>query len=377
MPPSSFEGFNLTCPSHSGSILKNHVNRVSIMPEEQNTIIVTGGAGFIGSSFVDLLMNKGLSVVVIDSLTYAGRLENLKNHQNNPLFQFEKLDICNQQAVFDLFTKHKARALVNFAAESHVDNSISGPRPFIDTNITGVFALLEAARAYWQNLNDSDQSQFRYLQVSTDEVFGELGDVGKFTETTPYKPSSPYSASKAAGDHLVRAWHHTYGLPTLVTNCSNNYGPRQFPEKLIPRMITCALNGETLPVYGKGENVRDWIHVEDHCQGVWLALQKGEVGETYCFGGNSERKNLDVVKRICHTLDELKARSDGKSYEDQIGFVTDRAGHDWRYAIDDSKAEKQLGFTRKYRNFEDGLTQTISWYLDNGEWLKTIKETSR
>jgi dTDP-glucose 4,6-dehydratase len=340
-------------------------------------LLVTGAAGFIGSTFVREALKHNHSIYVLDLLTYAGHLENIQDLIENNKLKFIKEDICKFENNFSILTENQIDAVVNFAAESHVDNSIHGPKDFIQTNIIGTFALLEASRLYWNQLNTSRKTNFRYLQVSTDEVFGSLGDTGKFCETTPYQPNSPYSASKASADHLVRAWHHTYQLPTITTNCSNNYGPRQFPEKLIPLMINHALSGKQLPVYGNGTNIRDWIHVEDHANGVLLALTKGQPGSTYCFGGNSERTNLHVVQTLCKMLDEVKPRIDKKSYAEQISFVEDRAGHDWRYAIDDSLAQKKLGFTRKYKNFEDGLQQTIQWYLENQKWVKTISEKTK
>jgi dTDP-glucose 4,6-dehydratase len=335
-------------------------------------LLVTGAAGFIGSAFIREALKQGHSIVVLDALTYAGHLENLEDILKPGTVDFEKGDICDFENNFKLLKKYQINALLNFAAESHVDNSISGPKKFIETNILGTFALLEAARNYFASLTDAQKSEFRYLQVSTDEVYGSLGETGKFHEALPYQPNSPYSASKASSDHLVRAWFHTYGLPTITTNCSNNYGPRQYPEKLIPVMITKALKGEALPVYGTGGNIRDWIHAEDHSRGILLALKKGTPGETYCFGGNSERNNLEVVKSICSILDEVQPRSDKKSYSEQISFVKDRAGHDWRYAIDDTKAQKELGFVREYKKFEDGLVATIKWYLANQEWSQKV-----
>lgn len=337
-------------------------------------VLVTGGAGFIGSGFVRLALKEGWRVDVLDALTYAGHLENLSDLESHPRYRFIHGDICDFSLLEREFQEREFDYVVNFAAETHVDNSISGPQSFVTTNVLGTFHLLEACRGHWLKLEGDTKSSFRFLHVSTDEVFGELGDQGKFSEDTPYSPNSPYSASKAGGDHLVRAWHETYGLPTLLTNCSNNYGPRQFPEKLIPVMIDQALAGEPLPVYGKGENVRDWIHVEDHCQGILLTLLKARPGSSYCFGGNSERKNLDVVHAICDHLNEIRPRPDGQNYREQIQFVTDRPGHDWRYAIDDSKAEKELGFQRTYQSFEEGLKQTIDWYLANESWIHSVKE---
>jgi dTDP-glucose 4,6-dehydratase len=335
--------------------------------------LVTGAAGFIGSTFVELCAQRGDSVVVLDALTYAGHRENLE-----PLIRAGKLElvvgnICDGPLVAQLVKKHRPDALLNFAAESHVDRSIDSPAAFITTNIQGTFTLLSAALDYWQSLSGGEKERFRYLQISTDEVYGSLDEFGKFSETTPMAPNSPYSASKASADLLVRAWHHTYGLPTLTTNCSNNYGPRQFPEKLIPHMITCALEGKPLPVYGDGGNVRDWIHVEDHSRGILLALETGKPGETYCFGGDAERNNLDVVRTICRTLDRLRPRTDGQSYESNIAFVKDRLGHDRRYAIDDTRAQKELGFTRRYA-FETGLENTIRWYLENQNWCAAVRK---
>lgn len=336
-------------------------------------LVVTGAAGFIGSAFVREAIQAGHDIVILDALTYAGHLENIDSILKPGKVDFVKSDIKSFDDSLAIFQKYNVDAVVNFAAESHVDNSISGPRAFIETNIMGTFALLEASRSYWQKLDGAKKTNFRYIQVSTDEVYGSLGDTGKFHEKLPYQPNSPYSASKAASDHLARAWFHTYHMPTITTNCSNNYGPRQFPEKLIPVMITKCLAGEKLPVYGNGGNVRDWIHVEDHSRGVLLALTKGTPGETYCFGGNSERNNLQVVNTICAILDEVRPRSDKKSYKDQISFVQDRAGHDWRYAIDDTKAQKELGFSRQYKQFEDGLKATVLWYLNNLGWVDQVK----
>lgn len=340
----------------------------------ENTLFITGAAGFIGSSFLRLALTKNYNCVVIDKLTYAGRKENIQDlmkSQNN--VTLEIADIADFEKIKSLFYQHKPSAIVHLAAESHVDNSISGPKVFIDTNIQGTFSLLEASRDYFSKLHEDQKRKFKFVHISTDEVFGELGETGKFSETTPYAPNSPYSSSKAASDMIVRAWHRTYGLPTVVTNCSNNYGPRQFPEKLIPKVILNALSGKAIPVYGAGQNVRDWIHVEDHCQGVMLALRHGTPGKTYCFGGDSERKNIDVVKTICQILDRKRPLPDQKSYTQFITFVEDRLGHDARYAIDDSFAQKELGFTRKYTSFEKGLESTIDWYLDNSNWVTAVQ----
>jgi dTDP-glucose 4,6-dehydratase len=280
-------------------------------------------------------------------------------------------NICDETLVRKIYDKYQPEAFVNFAAESHVDRSILGPGEFIQTNIVGTFNLLGCALEYFQKLEGPKKQNFRYLQVSTDEVYGSLGATGKFSETTAMAPNSPYSASKASADMLTRAWFHTYGLPTITTNTSNNYGPKQYPEKLIPHMINCALTGKALPVYGDGGNIRDWVHVKDHCAGILLALEKGRIGETYCLGGNAERNNLDVVKQICKLLDEMRPRKDGKPHASSIGFVTDRLGHDRRYAIDDTKAQKELGFSRKF-GFDTGLADTVKWYLENEEWAKAV-----
>lgn len=333
-------------------------------------VLVTGGAGFIGSSFVELCVRKGYDVTVLDALTYAGHKANLEHIKGS--WRFVKGDIADRALVSKLLREHAIGKVVNFAAESHVDNSISGPKAFIDTNITGTFQMLEAAREYWNGLPADQKAQFRYLQISTDEVYGSLGPTGKFSEESPIKPNSPYSASKAAADHLARAWYETYGMPTITTHCTNNYGPRQHPEKLIPNMIRCALEGKKLPVYGDGKNVRDWIHVEDHCAGVLLALEKGKPGEAYDLGGDAEAENIMLVKTICGLLDKKRPKASG-SYADQIAFVADRPGHDRRYAIDDSKSQRELGFTRNYK-LSQGLEATVDWYLANQEWCKIILE---
>ncbi len=339
------------------------------------TYLVTGAAGFIGSCFVRQRAEAGDFLVVLDALTYAGHRENLEGIPGPGKVELAVGDIGDSKFVADLFRKYAFDSVLNFAAESHVDRSIENPGAFIETNIGGVFNLLNHSLAYYQSLsktgNTARAETFRFLQVSTDEVYGSLGETGKFSETTAYAPNSPYSASKAAGDLLVRAWHHTYGLPTITTNCTNNYGPRQFPEKLIPYMIHCATTGKSLPIYGDGGNIRDWIHVEDHSRGVYLALTVGRPGETYCFGGDAEKNNLDVARTICRTLDKLQPRKDGKLHETGIQFVKDRLGHDRRYAIDDTKAQRELGFTRKYA-FESGLEATIRWYLENGAWSEKV-----
>jgi len=335
------------------------------MTSVHQSLLITGGAGFIGSAFVREAVARGQSTVVLDALTYAGHRVNLEGVDCKLVVG----DIRDGALVSSLLREHSIDAIVHFAAESHVDNSISKPAAFIETNIVGTYRLLEAAREYWGGLKPEKKEYFRFLQVSTDEVYGSLGPKGAFNETTAMKPNSPYSASKAAGDHLARAWCHTYDLPVIVTNCSNNYGPRQHPEKLIPHMITRALAGESLPVYGDGRNVRDWIHVEDHCAGLALALENGVIGETYCFGGAAERANIDLVEAICIILDKARPHNRGGSYQSQIAFVKDRLGHDRRYAIDDKKARKELGFKRKH-DFESGLKATVEWYLANEAWCK-------
>lgn len=340
-------------------------------------LLVTGGAGFIGSCFVKQAVQAGHQIVVLDALTYAGHRENLepKTSAKSPgSWSLVEGNICDSALVEKLFREYTFDAVINFAAESHVDRSIHAPGAFIQTNIVGTFTLLSVAREFWKALPAVRQAAFRFLHVSTDEVYGSLGPEGYFTEQSLIAPNSPYSASKASADLLVRAWHHTYGLPTLVTNCSNNYGPRQFPEKLIPHMILCALKGKPLPVYGDGKNIRDWIHVEDHCNGIALALSQGRPGETYCFGGRSERGNLDVVRAICAQLDQDKPRSDSRPHASAIQFVEDRLGHDRRYAIDDAKAENELGFTRKYKSFEAGLQSTVAWYLENETWCNHVSK---
>ena len=336
-------------------------------------ILVTGGAGFIGSNFVlDLLAQTDESVINLDALTYAGNLENLASLKYNPNHIFIHGDIGNFELVSKLLAEHQPSAIVNFAAESHVDRSIHGPEDFIQTNIVGTFHLLEAVRAYWSSLKEETKTGFRFLHVSTDEVYGSLAkDDPAFSETNRYEPNSPYSASKAASDHLVRAYHHTYGLPVLTTNCSNNYGPYHFPEKLIPLVIHNALAGKPLPIYGDGQQIRDWLYVKDHCSAIRRVLEAGKVGEVYNVGGWNEKANLDVVHTLCAILDELSPRADGKPYQEQITYVKDRPGHDRRYAIDATKIERELGW-KPAETFDTGIKKTVQWYLDNQSWVKNI-----
>ena len=335
------------------------------------TIFVTGGAGFIGSAVIrHLLDDTEAQVVNIDKLTYASSLDSIPRASDRPRYRFAQVDICNGPALRRLFDTHKPQYVMNLAAESHVDRSIDGPSEFIQTNIVGTFTLLQEALRYWRKLDQPAQQRFRFHHISTDEVFGSLGPEGLFTETTPYAPNSPYSASKASSDHLVRAWRETYGLPTLLTNCSNNYGPYHFPEKLIPHMIIRGLAGQSLPVYGKGENVRDWLYVEDHARALTLVVERGTVGETYNIGGRQERKNIDVVRAICRLLDDLAPSGQG-SHEVLVTFVADRPGHDRRYAIDSSKIERELGW-RPAESFETGLAKTVHWYLDSRAWWQSI-----
>ncbi|GAB7562306.1 dTDP-glucose 4,6-dehydratase [Methylobacillus methanolivorans] len=343
-----------------------------------NTILVTGGAGFIGGNFVLDWIKAGLgTVITLDKLTYAGNLENLKDIEGNPNHIFVHGDIGDRALLAKLLAEHKPRAIINFAAESHVDRSIHGPEDFIQTNVVGTFHLLEEVRAYWNalvaaNPTEKENPQFRFLHVSTDEVYGTLGPTDPaFTETTPYAPNSPYSASKAASDHLVRAYHHTYGLPVLTTNCSNNYGPYHFPEKLIPLCLLNALAGKPLPIYGDGQQIRDWLFVKDHCSAIRRVLEAGKLGETYNVGGWNEKANLDVIHILCDILNELQPRTDGKRYEEQITFVTDRPGHDRRYAIDASKLERELGW-KPAETFETGIRKTVEWYLQNQAWVSNV-----
>ena len=339
------------------------------------TLLVTGGAGFIGANFVLQAVADGLRVVNLDLLTYAGNLDTLESLNGNDKHIFVQGDIGDRSLVAALLEEHHPAAIVNFAAESHVDRSIDGPAAFVHTNVVGTLGLLETARDYWRSLDGADKEAFRFLHVSTDEVYGTLGEEGKFTETTPYAPNSPYSASKAASDHLVRAFHHTYGLPTLTTNCSNNYGPFQFPEKLIPLVIQKAMAGEPLPVYGDGLNIRDWLFVGDHCSAIRRVLDGGRVGETYNVGGNAERTNITVVKTICALLDAKRPLPDGRKRESLITYVKDRPGHDRRYAIDSSKLQRELGWQPSH-TFEKGIEETVDWYLFNQAWTQRVLDGS-
>jgi dTDP-glucose 4,6-dehydratase len=338
------------------------------------TILVTGGAGFIGANFVlDWVAQSDETVINLDKLTYAGNLENLASLDGDERHVFVRGDIADGELLHALLNKHRPRAVVNFAAESHVDRSIHGPEDFIQTNIVGTFRLLEAVRAYWNALEGSEKEKFRFLHVSTDEVYGSLAsDAPAFTEEHQYEPNSPYSASKAASDHLVRAYHHTYGLPVLTTNCSNNYGPYHFPEKLIPLMIVNALAGKALPVYGDGQQIRDWLYVKDHCSAIRRVLEAGRLGEVYNVGGWNEKPNLEIVNRICALLDELRPRAGGKGYGEQITYVTDRPGHDRRYAIDARKLERELGW-KPAETFETGIRKTVEWYLANQGWVESVQ----
>ena len=336
-------------------------------------IIVTGGAGFIGSALIrHLVGNRLANVCNLDKLTYAGNLESLKEIEDSPLYRFAQLDICDAEGVRQLFDDFQPDAIMHLAAESHVDRSIDDPLCFVRTNVLGTANLLQCALDYWRNLPDDRRQTFRFQHISTDEVYGSLGPDGLFTETTPYDPKSPYSASKASSDHLVRAWGHTFGLPVLLSNCSNNYGPYHFPEKLIPLIILNALDGKQLPIYGKGDNIRDWLFVDDHAKALWLINQKGVPGETYNIGGRNERTNLQVVQTVCRILDELRPKTQGR-YEDQIVFVADRPGHDRRYAIDADKLRNHLGWQPE-ENFDTGIRRTVQWYLDNAWWWQPIRE---
>ncbi len=340
-------------------------------------ILVTGGAGFIGSAVIrHLVKETEHQVLNVDKLTYAGNLESLISISDHPRYHFSQTDICDHAALTRLFASFEPDVVMHLAAESHVDRSIDGPAEFIKTNIVGTYTLLEAARKYWQKLPEIKKSRFKFHHISTDEVYGDLeGTTDLFAETTPYLPSSPYSASKASSDHLVRAWHRTYGLPVVVTNCSNNYGPYHFPEKLIPLMILNALEGKSLPVYGNGQQVRDWLFVEDHARALYQVATQGIVGETYNIGGWNEKQNIDVVKTICQILDELKPQLNGERYESLITFVNDRPGHDLRYAIDASKIERELGW-KPQESFETGIRKTVKWYLDNLTWCHRVQDGS-
>lgn len=336
------------------------------------TYFVTGGAGFIGSNFIlSLLPAENIAVVNFDKLTYAGNLESLASLTTDPNYFFVEGNICDQARVSELLTTHQPDYIINFAAESHVDRSIDGPSEFIQTNIVGTFELVEAARNYWGTLAGEKKQTFRFLHVSTDEVFGSLGPQGYFTEETPYAPNSPYAASKASSDHLIRSYNRTFGFPALTTNCSNNYGPNQFPEKLVPLIIHNALAGKPLPIYGDGKQIRDWLYVEDHCQAIRTVLEKGRLGEVYAIGGNNEKANLEIVHSICDLLDEMSPEATGKPYKSLITFVNDRPGHDRRYAIDSGKVQRQLGWTPK-ETFQTGLRKTIRWYLDHQTWVDRV-----
>jgi dTDP-glucose 4,6-dehydratase len=339
------------------------------------TWLVTGGAGFIGGNFVLDAVKRGIRIVNLDALTYAGNRDTLSTLDGDPEHVFVHGDIGDGALVAELLATHKPDAVINFAAESHVDRSIDGPAAFVQTNVVGTLALLEAVRDYWRGLAAPERDAFRFLHVSTDEVYGSLGDTGRFTEQTAYAPNSPYSASKAASDHLVRAFHHTYGLPVLTTNCSNNYGPYQFPEKLVPLIIARALAGEPLPIYGDGRNVRDWLYVGDHCAAIRAVLHGGRVGETYNVGGDAEMQNIDVVNVICKLLDQRRPRSDGLPRSSQITYVADRPGHDRRYAIDASKLHDELGWQPAH-SFEQGISDTVDWYLEHQDWVQRVLDGS-
>ncbi|MDC5316839.1 dTDP-glucose 4,6-dehydratase [Acinetobacter baumannii] len=340
-------------------------------------ILVTGGAGFIGSAVIrNIIKNTQDEVLNIDKLTYAGNLESLSEIDTDPRYQFAQVDICDSERLIEIFKNFQPDAVMHLAAESHVDRSIDGPAEFITTNIVGTYTLLEVARKYWLQLNEEKKASFKFHHISTDEVYGDLeGTTDLFTETTSYAPSSPYSASKASSDHLVRAWHRTYGLPIVVTNCSNNYGPYHFPEKLIPLVILNALDGKALPIYGKGDQIRDWLYVEDHAKALYKVVTEGKVGETYNIGGHNEKQNIEVVKTICKILDELKPQNNHQPYETLITFVKDRPGHDLRYAIDASKIAKDLGW-KPEETFETGIRKTVEWYLNNLEWCRRVQDGS-
>ena len=340
-------------------------------------IIVTGGAGFIGSAVIrHIISNTDDEVLNLDKLTYAGNLESLRDIDQSARYNFQQIDICDKEALEQAFNSFKPNLVMHLAAESHVDRSIDGPAEFINTNIVGTYHLLEVARQYWQNLDDRDKKSFKFHHISTDEVYGDLeGTTDLFTENTPYAPSSPYSASKASSDHLVRAWHRTYGFPIVVTNCSNNYGPYHFPEKLIPLVILNALDGKALPIYGKGNQIRDWLYVEDHARALYKVVTEGKVSDTYNIGGHNEKQNIEVVKTICNILDELKPQENGQPYESLITFVKDRPGHDLRYAIDASKIANELNWTPT-ETFDSGIRKTVEWYLNNMAWCRRVQDGS-
>ena len=340
-------------------------------------ILITGGAGFIGSAVIrHIIKNTDHQVLNIDKLTYAGNLESLADVSHRPNYSFSQIDICDAESLKKAFNSFKPNLVMHLAAESHVDRSIDGPAEFITTNIVGTYSLLEAARHYWQSLDDCKKATFKFHHISTDEVYGDLeGTTDLFTESTPYAPSSPYSASKASSDHLVRAWQRTYGLPTIITNCSNNYGPYHFPEKLIPLVILNALDGKDLPIYGKGNQIRDWLYVEDHARALYKVVTEGKIGETYNIGGHNEKQNIEVVKTICQILDELQPQANRQPYENLITFVKDRPGHDMRYAIDASKIDNELNWTPE-ESFESGIRKTVQWYLDNLDWCRRVQDGS-
>lgn len=343
---------------------------------KSHTLLVTGGAGFIGSALIrQLISETDYRVINVDKLTYAGNLQSLSDIADSAMYEFEQADICDAEAMQKLFNTYQPTAVMHLAAESHVDRSIDGPADFVQTNLVGTYILLEAARNYWKMLPKEEAAQFRFHHISTDEVYGTLGATGLFTETTPYQPNSPYSATKAGSDHLVRAWHHTYGLPVVMTNCSNNYGPYQFPEKLIPVVINNALAGKPLPIYGKGDNIRDWLYVDDHARALKLVLEQGRLGESYNIGGFNEHTNLEVVELICQVMDELLPDSHYIPHKQLITFVTDRPGHDARYAIDASKIEQELNWAPR-ETFATGLRKTVQWYLDNRLWCENVMDGS-
>lgn len=342
----------------------------------QKTLIITGGAGFIGSALIRRLITQSDYLIInVDKLTYAGNLESLASIAAHPNYTFVEADICDANKMSDIFSRFQPDAVMHLAAESHVDRSIDGPADFVQTNLVGTYTILEAARSYWNTLSSTNAKAFRFHHISTDEVYGSLGDTGLFEETTPYQPNSPYSATKAGSDHLVRAWHHTFGLPVLMTNCSNNYGPFQFPEKLIPLMINNAVTGKSLPIYGNGDNIRDWLYVDDHVEALQLVLERGHVGESYNIGGFNEHTNVDVVETLCDILDELLPGSMHLPHKNLIEFVTDRPGHDQRYAIDASKIQRELNWQPR-ETFATGLRKTVQWYLDNHEWSQRVMDGS-